>query len=941
MAVNLLACMLARLWPAAEANAILSELVDGRKKQIRYLYDGREPSHIAPLAASQQEITHKELAEWDASARAWISIANKAKITQNNSMEELLLAGDLPVDTSPVLYEGVMRSWNTAMSTISSLIQGMPHRVHDGAVLLAISAWHLYPDIEIFAPKIKYIASNDPLFQDGGRLTLGLQNANPESAQGVYWSLHLARLRYYGDPVEVTRTSTEETKVSFEDFSLIVLGSLFGSWAGKWFTPNLEVLDEAQVIIKLWETVENSASENETARQFVTITDKWMKVLVSAARTLTETTVDELPKARRLVLAGARGKGKLLVHGGGKPPPCFGLLAPTTILLLLNDSEARIEALRKIAELRGMGEPRTLISYKSDETGQIEYATAVPIDRPIPKRSLEGQERAARGHIRWIPTAVAVRSRRRGNCGCATGCTTTHCTCRRAGVSCDDSCQHMGGVFCENQYGLDEPLAPDNPRKRLIEGKGEVCMGLEPDNIFPESQSLSWYNPPSCLELGVFATETMSPNNGSQAISNEEAAGHLESAAADWAAWENDVTILDRFNAERTRKFNCILGNLEEAALLVLENKDGDDVQLDTGSPELSITEVLNILQLGTVDATRLLVHLISIFTPSYVEGVTENRVRSFLTSMKTMGAASRIYKLLPGALVSLRLLDGSIPNLKRVPERHLPASPSIHSIFCSFDLDRSEALACVSTFDAGTLLISPTELKDVLAVSSGNSIYAPSSILSDPHERCKEFELTRIVGNVGQAGVTMLIPPVEPRIVKPGQDSWKVINHMPFDLKCEDCFGPTTLHLSFTGYEQSVASSVRHGARDVEARYMETLVSVFDGSKWVADLDILAALRDDHLVRLELPADCAHSGGSQPRWTSIDSWDELIEKPAEISIIRAHGNSLARLAAVVIAFQKDKSRCIVLPESVSCYECIMDFLVEKSWGSDNIVLIC
>ena len=61
-------------------------------------------------------------------------------------------------------------------------------------------------------------------------------------------------------------------------------------------------------------------------------------------------------------------------------------------------------------------------------------------------------------------------------------------------------------------------------------------------------------------------------------------------------------------------------------------------------------------------------------------------------------------------------------------------------------------------------------------------------------------------------------------------------------------------LHLSFTGYEQAVASTVMHGARDVEARYVEALISVYDECRWVADLDVLSALNSDVLKRLHLP---------------------------------------------------------------------------------------
>ncbi|KUI63298.1 hypothetical protein VM1G_12048 [Cytospora mali] len=375
--------------------------------------------------------------------------------------------------------------------------------------------------------------------------------------------------------------------------------------------------------------------------------------------------------------------------------------------------------------------------------------------------------------------------------------------------------------------------------------------------LIPETQTISWYNPPSCLEGGVLM-ETSIINDDLRSTISQNSAGQPDPSDA-VLSWEEEVLDLDRWmDTGRTRRFNCIVGNLEEAALLVLKDEDGNSMSAAMESPLFSVTEALSILELVPVDTTKLVRHLTALFQPSADEDTGEGKPSPFLISMKVLGTASRLYKLLPGAPVALRLLEGSIPSLRWVPNSLQPyassSNPLLNRIFGSFSLSRSEALACVSTFDTGTLHISSMELKDVLAVSSGNSIYALSMMLSDPHEVCEEFELTRIIGNVGQAGVTMLTSPLEPRIVKPGYDSWQVINHAPFDLTCEDYFSQTSLHLSFTGYEQPVASSVTHGARDVEARYIEALVSVYNGSKWVADLDIITALEDERLERLDLP---------------------------------------------------------------------------------------
>ncbi|KAF3760932.1 hypothetical protein M406DRAFT_267311 [Cryphonectria parasitica EP155] len=231
------------------------------------------------------------------------------------------------------------------------------------------------------------------------------------------------------------------------------------------------------------------------------------------------------------------------------------------------------------------------------------------------------------------------------------------------------------------------------------------------------------------------------------------------------------------------------------------------------------------------------------------------------------------------------------------------------------------------------------SDFLDVFAVSIGNSIYTCSAILCDPYERCADFELTRIVGNVGRAGVTVLIPPSDPRMSKPEIEKWTVINHAQFDSTCADYFQETSLHLSFTGYERHVRNAVKHGRQDVECQYMEAVVSVYNGKAWVADLDILKGLDDKLLARWKPPRSCEHDKQRELQWTSLDTWDELIDVPSDFSIVRAHANSLARLTAAIVAVQKKVHRCIVLPRQGVCYECLRELLKEKA--GKQIVLVC
>ena len=54
---------------------------------------------------------------------------------------------NVPVDQNMNVYTSVMQAWKTAMTTMDKLIDGISHSIHNGAVLVGLSSWHLYPDL--------------------------------------------------------------------------------------------------------------------------------------------------------------------------------------------------------------------------------------------------------------------------------------------------------------------------------------------------------------------------------------------------------------------------------------------------------------------------------------------------------------------------------------------------------------------------------------------------------------------------------------------------------------------------------------------------------------------------------------------------------------------------------------------------------------------------
>lgn len=110
---------------------------------------------------------------------------------------------------------------------MDNLCKGIPQRLHNGAVLVAMTAWHLYPDMSLFGAQSKNLQQRDSLISPGGHLTVGLEDSNPSSTAGVYWSLSLANLRFYENPVLATSNANDASRVSFQDLVLISIRSLF------------------------------------------------------------------------------------------------------------------------------------------------------------------------------------------------------------------------------------------------------------------------------------------------------------------------------------------------------------------------------------------------------------------------------------------------------------------------------------------------------------------------------------------------------------------------------------------------------------------------------------------------------------------------------------------------------------------------------------------
>ncbi|KAH8587074.1 hypothetical protein B0O99DRAFT_656564 [Bisporella sp. PMI_857] len=227
ISVHLLACMLARIWSGPEATSIWVQIVEDRRKEIEKTLDN-DAVHYKTLAAARHNFTRQQLAEWDASARAWLYEADKVHQRQQQQLLLILNNIEVAVSHKPDVYNNVMSTWKTSMETLDTIVQGVPQQVQSGAVLLGLSAWHLYPDMHIIGDCPKEIKMKDYLVTEGGTITLGLQHDGRQGPRGVHWSLSLAHLKYYGKPVTTTRsTEFDSSRISFDELWTVGLGSLW------------------------------------------------------------------------------------------------------------------------------------------------------------------------------------------------------------------------------------------------------------------------------------------------------------------------------------------------------------------------------------------------------------------------------------------------------------------------------------------------------------------------------------------------------------------------------------------------------------------------------------------------------------------------------------------------------------------------------------------
>jgi hypothetical protein len=403
--------------------------------------------------------------------------------------------------------------------------------------------------------------------------------------------------------------------------------------------------------------------------------------------------------------------------------------------------------------------------------------------------------------------------------------------------------------------------------------------------------------------------------------------------------------------------FELRLGSYELAAVFIRSDAKTPKARLTNAVP---IEVVDDLFRSDSLDMSEVVKCWLN-----YHEGPGRAHGRSLLV----LGEAVYYYQThLPQTRVSMRMIKVPIYNWKWT--RQFIDKLEINTMIPPFRNERNEpegsaqdksneqdfgpylttslAFAMILQFETGTISVQPEDLKDVMAISCGNSLFIARSLLQDPihslkYDRCA---VVHAIGNVGKTGVALMHAPAGVQVREHDIDRWHVVSHSQFDGNQSDGarFESTSLHMSFTGGKGPINVGPS-GFCGMEAYYLETKVSLYDGGEWVADLDILKALEHSRAWVPDLPPSagpCSHNTPNPwcgTRLVSIDCWEEMLCPPSNSLVLRPGPSWMARLAGLSIGVSK-RYTCVCLPRDTGfCWSCVSN-IVDTTRNKPDLMFI-
>lgn len=843
IAVHLLACMLARVWTGPEATAIWVELVAERQQKLTTAYS-QANFDASQVAAAQVLLSREQLSRWDASARAWLQTADQANEHRQKQVSLIVDNLGLKVSQRPTLYEDVTHAWTSALMMMNKLVSGIPQSVTEGAVILGLSAWHIYPNMVVLYNGAKPIDQKDPFVTTGGLVTLGLQRRRGTD-QAVSWSLPLANLRYYGDPVITERAiSSYDNRLSIKQLLQLSLGSLLCCWGYK---P--DALFEVVEILVLLGKLMSKHKEN--------LKCNWVTLLASTAGELLR--CEEGPprvEIIRLIRTGYRRyktflgpfpRTRLSLFDLASPGVVLGLMSQNNRILFLQDLAARHERHGEVFIIQYKH-----VSPKLSEGSTYSCLVVAPqrATATKAKRLREGEDdmNEPTNH----PSAPIVRLLSWQNqpvkiCNMSNEIIISASPVPNFdfGHQWDDPPEAFRELL-ESRRSSDDPEA----FRDLLEGRR-----------------------PSSPEQGVEAswTDSMADSNLEDSLRIGTFEDILDLGPI--PQWENDSPLSPKW--QLPVYLHYIYGDPGRAALYAAKLDISLNRAMEMYKIEASFSQTKEALE-KYANPAAVYKHLTHVPTEHY------GRFRS----LQALATVSKVYEQMEDAKVDIKAACFALSECSWLPPDNLAREATAYVDIEHDILSIEQTLSCVVMFESGLYNMAPSNLSGVFGMSTGNSLYIPDLLLPDSAGKLRDRfkSLRRVTGNLGRAGIALLISPSNLRMRDLDHGSYSLINHAVFDGKMEDSFAGTTLHLSFTDWEMPVDVG-QYGLRDTPVYLLEAAASVYDKGRWVGDIDILRAVASSNLLLLEGPSGHAHPHNTQDSHVlsgliSIEHWEEFSRPP-------------------------------------------------------------
>ncbi|KAK8103520.1 uncharacterized protein PG998_010553 [Apiospora kogelbergensis] len=889
IAVHLLACVLARAFNAKDATSIWVELISERKKEIDAI---EEHKMFSPhtYAASKQSISRDEIATFDASARAWLRRADMAMSWARHQYLLVVKNIQLPYSLGPT-YTNVISTWIQTLKVMNNLFQNLPQEAADRSVLLAISSWHMYPDLLVFQDQARNIPFKDSLFPPSAVLSLGLEYNSGPQQEPMRWSLALSHLRYYGT-VRV-ESCEDKPRITIDQLWFVALGCLFRAWKinSSQFLATIEWLKDLGDLLSSHPN--GQVPEVGSIRSFCHAANKFG----SLDRSDHETSIS-------WIKFGWRRGEKFLGRGHTYPCRYFGLrdLRVLRALDQGNDIDKGITYQRHLlSELQSYGR-QAIVSYTAKFGSDVEYfecATTgtsalhrwiylLTSDIELPTQYVEELEKR-RQHIKQL------------------------------GERCDIIYDRLS---MPRVYGnlLSWRNPPSETSRDALEelhfkqvNTKNAAHSSDGFNIWIQDDGNSrWID---AIDVSSVALEECREADFNILKSPKHA---------------QDVIALLRFLMEVSPFSQLFL-----TTSLTAEQPKHSASPRPAASQQPSKRRKVSGVHHEHSHSPAF--NLAARTNAPYIL-MTQNKLLSFdwIRSVLALDIATALYRGLPGATISSQVIELELHKASWLPDGLLATNRQAYFrdiIQIPADewlkqMGRTNAFGCIAMFETGRFNMNLQHLEEVVALCNEDSIFVAGILLSDP---CHGNPLgssgpvvRHLVGSIGKAGLVLLVSPLEPRI-RPKTNNPLLVEHKVYDGESVDQFEGVSFHLSFTEWKAALDWE-NTGEIDQEVFLVESVLAVQQNGQWVGDIDVLNLEKSPPDIFL---SDCHGTCTDEERpkleeMVSLDCWDEVLDPPPAIGVFRAKKNWIARLAVTAILTQQSHGHALVLVGGDHlCWKCL------------------